>query len=116
MDLQQESALNNLVRIGTVSSINAANRTARVEFSDKQDVDGTPLISGALKVIQSPPFIPSAGATQETQPRGGGSGTTAFETHTHGLTIRPWLPSIGQLVVCLYLPNGESDGFILGGI
>lgn len=27
----------------------------------------------------------------------------------------PWLPSVGDFVVCLYLPNGESDGFIIGG-
>lgn len=27
-----------------------------------------------------------------------------------------WLPHVGQLVLCLYLPNGESDGFVIGGI
>lgn len=32
------------------------------------------------------------------------------------VTVYPWLPYIGQFVVCLYLPNGESDGFVLGGI
>lgn len=28
----------------------------------------------------------------------------------------PWLPSVGQFVLCIYLPNGESDGFVIGGI
>ncbi len=28
----------------------------------------------------------------------------------------PWLPKVGQYVLCLYLINGESDGFILGVI
>ncbi len=28
----------------------------------------------------------------------------------------PWLPKVGQYVLCLYLVNGESDGFILGVI
>ena len=27
-----------------------------------------------------------------------------------------WLPEVGQFVLCLFLPNGESDGFILGGL
>jgi hypothetical protein len=111
-----EAALKNLVRIGTIHSVNSASRTARVEFADKQDIDGRPLISGPLKIIQNPPLIPGANKTQETQPRSGGVGETAFESHTHELTINPWLPHIGQLVLCIFLPNGESDGFVLGGI
>lgn len=31
-------------------------------------------------------------------------------------TPSPWLPKVGQYVVCIYLINGESDGFILGVI
>ena len=27
-----------------------------------------------------------------------------------------WLPIIGQMALCLYLPDGESDGFVLGVI
>jgi len=27
-----------------------------------------------------------------------------------------WLPEVGQLVLCLFLSNGESDGFVLGGL
>lgn len=75
-----ESALRNLVRVGTVSSTNAADRTVRVAFADKTDSDGKPLISGPLKFV--------------------GRG----------------LPDIGSFVLCLYLPNGESDGFVLGAI
>ncbi|GHU42175.1 hypothetical protein FACS1894111_05650 [Clostridia bacterium] len=116
MTMQDMTALKNLVRVGTVSSIDTQNRTARVTFADKQDVNGKPLISGPLKVIQNPPLIPGKNVAQVTQARGGGSGEAAYESHTHGLTISPWLPDIGQLVVCLYLANGESDGFVLGAI
>jgi len=28
----------------------------------------------------------------------------------------PWLPYVGQFVLCVYLPNGEGDGFVIGGI
>jgi len=108
--------LYNIVRFGSVSSVDAENRTARVAFADKPDKAGRPLISAPLKVIQSPPFVPAQGAAQETQPKGGGSGTTAYEPHAHGLIIKPWLPHVGQFVLCIFLPNGEGDGFVIGGI
>ena len=28
----------------------------------------------------------------------------------------PWLPKVGQYVLCLFVFNGDGDGFILGGI
>lgn len=114
--IDELTAAKNIVRVGTVSSVYPDSRTARVAFFDKQDTEGKPLISGPLKVIQNPPFIPANGTTQQTQSKGGGSGEAAYEEHTHELIIRPWLPCVGQFVLCLFLPNGESDGFILGGI
>lgn len=29
---------------------------------------------------------------------------------------REWLPETGQYVLCLFVPGGDGDGFILGGI
>lgn len=29
---------------------------------------------------------------------------------------RKWLPDTGQYVLCLFVPGGDGDGFILGGI
>lgn len=89
------SALMNIVRIGTVSSINNEEQTARVTFQDKAN-----LVSGPLKVLENKPSI-----TVQTA-----------EGHTHEIIVKPWMPSVGQSVLCLYLPNGESDGFVLGGI
>ena len=31
-------------------------------------------------------------------------------------TASPWIPEIGQWVLCIFKPNGDGDGFILGGI
>lgn len=89
------NALMNIVRIGTVSSINAAERTARVTYQDKAN-----LVSGPLKVLNREPTV-------EIQ---------TAELHTHDVTVKPWMPRVGDSVICLYLPNGESDGFVLGGI
>lgn len=95
--------LKNIVRIGTVSTVNAANRTARVIFQDKAN-----LVSGPLIVLKNQPSI----TVLETELTYG----IQTESHTHEIVITPWFPHVGQLVVCLYLPNGESDGFVLGGI
>lgn len=72
------AALKDIVRIGTVSSVDMSSRTARVVFPDKND-----MVSGSLKIVKQEEI---------------------------------WLPAVGQAVLCLYLPNGESDGFVIGGI
>ena len=72
------TALENVIRAGWVSSVDIAERTARVTFKDKGDT----FVSGPLKVLKNP----------------------------------PWLPSPGDFVLCIYLPNGDGDGFVIGGI
>ena len=158
MGLNEElTVLKNVVRIGTVSSVNVANRTARVKFADKNN-----LVSGPLKVIQSHPTITiekevdgdkwDFTAKYATANRKFGLGETYTtstpdtitlekviqyekkeaipedtklcsytgvieeKTHRHIVKVYPWLPYVGQLVLCIYLPNGESDGFVIGGI
>ncbi len=73
--------LKNIVRTGRVSSVNAGNRTARVTFEDKGQ---SPLVSGELKVIKNPPFIPAKGAPR-TESESGGSGEAAFAAHSHAV-------------------------------
>ena len=46
----EASVYKNIVRTGWVSSVNAADRTARVTFKDM----GTTFVSGPLKVIKNP--------------------------------------------------------------
>lgn len=43
-------------------------------------------------------------------------GIIEYKKNRQTVTVYPWLPYIGQFVLCLFLPSGESDGFILGGI
>jgi hypothetical protein len=175
-----ESVLKNLVRIGTASSVDTEKRLVRVTFNDKQDVDGKPLVSGPLKVLQNQPLVTIEKWSEDfahslnkwdyeteynSHDRKIGIGEsyvkTPYETLkdvvknekviTHGkeftisgpslpctcgasagpcpmhgetwaqlnrqtVTVYPWLPYVGQLVVCLYLPNGDCEGFVLGGI
>ena len=175
-----EATLNNIVRIGTVSSVDVENRLVRVKFADKQDVDGKPLVSATLKVLQNQPLI-TIEKWAEDFPHGLNKWDyeTEYNSHdrkidigesyvknpyeslrdviknekviTHGkefaiagpplpcscgasaapcpmhgetwaqlnkqvVTVYPWLPYVGQLVVCLFLTNGEGQGFVIGGI
>ena len=143
---KQIAILKEIVRIGTVSSVDKDKRTARVIFHDKDE-----LPSGELKVLQNQPLITvekwvdgakwnydAKYASIDRELGLGESYTKAApdvitvekdidykcplhgvdetKTHKHVMTVYPWLPYIGQFVLCLYLPNGESDGFVLGGI
>jgi len=67
--------LKNLIRIGKVSSIDAAKGTVRVTLEDQQDI-----VSNDLPMM-------------------------AFEYY---------MPKVNDLVLCLFLGNGISQGFCLG--
>lgn len=111
--MSELSVLKNIVRTGKVSSVDPATRTARVTFEDKGQ---EPIVSGNLKVIKNPPWIPAYYATYRTEYESGGSGDAAFASHKHDLIINPWLPSPGDYVLCIYLPTDDGDGFVIGGI
>lgn len=37
-------------------------------------------------------------------------------TQEQEIKIYPWLPYVGQKVLCLFIVGGDGDGFVLGGI
>ena len=94
-----------IVRIGTVTTIDPAKRTARVKFQDA----GTS--SGWLYVLASRPYIPVYDARPQQTEDGGN-----VASHRHDLTIKPWMPQVNATVLVLYLPVEGGDGFILGEI
>lgn len=110
MDL--EMVIRNIVRIGTVSSVNEDERTAKVIFLDR----GATLVSADLKILKNPSFIPNKNVEQRTEYQQGGSGESSFERHKHNLIISPWIPEISSTVLCLYLGCEYGDGFVLGGL
>ncbi len=44
------------------------------------------------------------------------TGLLEEKKHQMIVEVHPWLPYIGQLVLCIYLPIFNGDGFIIGGI
>lgn len=109
--MDAEKVLKRLVRVGTVTDIDNAKRKARVKFQDCN------MTSGWLYVLDTHPHIPDYDpAPQKTNDKGGGSGEAAYESHSHSLTIKPWMPLVNDTVLTLYLPVFNGDGFVLGGI
>ena len=105
-----EKILKHLVRIGTVTVADPVKRVARVKFED------TGQTSGLLYVLANRPYIPDYDVPQRTEFEAGGSGDPAFASHKHDLIIKPWMPKVNAVVLTLYLPVLDGDGFILGEI
>ncbi|MGJ0848255.1 phage baseplate assembly protein V [Tissierella praeacuta] len=73
--------LNNLIRIGTISSINPNEAKARVMFEDRDN-----LVSKEFSLLFNR--------------------TIGIQDYV--------IPMVGEQVVCLLLPNGLEEGYILG--
>lgn len=97
--MQPEQLLTTLVRIGIVSAIDAEKQQARVIYKD------IGITSGWLYVLQ--------GKHKHTVSASIGDGGGE---HNHELTKNSWMPQIDDLVLVLYLPVFNGDGFILGCI
>lgn len=79
-----------IIRIGQVSKVNAGEMTARVQIPDQG------IVTGDLRIVKRPP-------------------TVECETGCK-IKVKPWIPTVGQWVLCIFKPDGEGDGFVIGGI
>lgn len=105
-----EKILKRLVRIGTVTVTDPVKRMARVKFEDTGET------SGLLYILANRSYILDYNVPQRTEFEAGGSGDPAFASHKHDLIIKPWMPKVNAVVLTLYLPVLDGDGFILGEI
>lgn len=112
-----EKILTGLVRVGTVTNIDAGKHMARVKFQ------GEDMTSGWLYVVQhfaADMFInPDAKHNHPVHDTYSGGGTSEdYPAHNHlpGSYLTYWMPKINDTVLVLYLPVWNGDGFILGGI
>jgi hypothetical protein len=113
MDKEFETILSQIVRIGIVSSVDGDNRTVRVKFSSLND-----MVSGNLPVMQrngGGVNVAPDNRHSHTDSRGGTCSTVSAHSHTGSITGY-WLPSVGDTVLCLYLPIFGGDGIVLGAI
>ena len=88
--------LKNLIRKGTVQSVNAGTMKARVKFGDKGGI-----VSGELHILVRPRII----VPGETE-----------AGHPHEAYLTEWIPKTGDLVLCLMIPDGDGEGYIVGKV
>ena len=86
-DIQE---LKDIVRIGQVSKVNSGNMTARVKIPDQG------IVTGDLRIVKRTPTVECKTGCD--------------------IKIKPWIPTVGQWVLCIFKPDGEGDGFVIGGI
>lgn len=84
-----ESILSRLVRCGKVTDVDAGKRRARVWYDDERTS------SGWLRVLANPPCVMKVDGSQQA-------------------AVIPWLPRVNDVVLVVYLPADDSDGYILG--
>lgn len=127
-DIQE---LKDMVRVGIVSSVNMAKMTARVKIPDQN------LVTGDLHIVRNTPLIVVINKDSGTEwnykaeytgyDRKLGLGesykkqypdeiVTDYQSKEQTIRVYPWIPYIGQWVLCIFKPDGDGDGFIIGGI
>ena len=97
--------LKNMLRKGIVQSVDQATMKARVKFGDKGGI-----VSGALHILVTHRvLVPNK--TDKT-----GDKTKIANGHKHEAYITEWLPEVGEMVLCLMIPDGDGEGYILGRV
>ena len=102
--------IEDIVREGKVTAVDNGKRIAKVWF------DALEIESDWMPVLINRDFIPDYDVPQRTEFEAGGSGDPAFASHKHDLLIKPWMPKVNAVVLCIYLPGFNTDGYILGEI
>lgn len=91
--------MENAIRIGQVSQIDAGSKQVRVFFPDVE------IMSGWLKVLTLSVSITVNSASGVDLP---------FHSHTGTASVN--MPSVGDVVLCVYSGGFNSDGYVLGVI
>ncbi|WP_050698005.1 hypothetical protein [Anaeromassilibacillus senegalensis] len=111
--MELESILLRLVQIGTVSAVDNDKRKVRVIFQD------TGATSGWLYVLQhyaAGLYIEPDAEHTHTITGSNSASTCPAHDHIPGSYLAYWMPKVNDIVLVLYLPLEDSDGFILGGM
>lgn len=109
--------LKNMVRLGTVMSVNKNDMTARVKFKDKGGITSSP-----LHILKRPVYVIPAmesgneGKTAGTELEYDVQGITEKVKHYHEAYITSWVPSVNAMVLCIMMADGDGDGFIVGEV
>lgn len=117
MEREIERALENLVRLGKVTDVDRGKRRVRVKFEDAG------ISSGWLQVIQHygaglyiKPDAEHTHTISDSYTGGGSASTYPAHDHSPGSYLTYWVPKVNDMVLVLYLPVFNGDGYVLGQI
>ncbi len=101
------AAENDLIRVGKVSVIDAANHRARVFYPSRSN-----MVSDWLPVLQFPGLTTNySGGHKHTCPDGE---TNSAGSHNH--TSSSWMPKVNDKVLVIMDPGFNAPGYIAGVI
>lgn len=86
------------IKIGTVEAVNGIKIQVRFD----RDKTGTQTLTAIDNVAEYTDYT------------SGGSGYAEYATHRHK-KIR-WVPEVGAKVLCIMIPGGNGQGFVVGAI
>ena len=105
-----------LVRVGTVTDTNYDKRIARVKFPDLgYTSDWLPVLI-SLDTTPDYKYTDPQWTEFETEWKGTRAGDPDYVDHKHKIIRKPYMPAVGDQVLCIYEPVRNGRGFILGGI
>lgn len=120
MRTEEENIINvlkKIIRVGVIHAYYPDKDAARVKFDDKGGI-----ISAPLKVIRRPRYVvpgendQTGGKTASTSLKYDRNDSLKTESHSHAAYVTDWVPQVNDMVVCIYVPGGDGDGFILGEV
>lgn len=97
--------IKNMVRKGIVQGVDQDTMKARVKFGDKGGI-----ISGELHILARKRIVVPVKTEKN------GDKTKEEAGHSHEAYITEWVPEIGDMVLCLMIPDGDGEGYILGKV
>ena len=87
-----------------------------------KDVRGG-ITSGDLRIIKRPVYVVPAmesgaeGQTAKTTLKYDYNGQMLKEvSHNHEAFVTEWTPGVNDMVLCIMVPDGDGDGFIIGEV
>lgn len=82
-----------IIRVGKVSAVDAAARKARVRFDD------IGVTSEWMPILTTTP-----------------TAVVIIEGEERHISVMPWMPRIDDVVLCIFRPVFNGDGFIVGAM
>ena len=110
--------IEDIVREGKVTAVDEDKRIAKVWFDDLGiESDWLPVLINRDRIGSDVKSWKEKQWTEfETEDKGPRAGDPDYVDHKHKIIRKPYMPVVGDQVLCIYETVRTGRGFILGGI